>query len=131
MAHRTDAVDAALWVAFGVSVGVLVWFSVLAIPPTPSSSAGDELLHALAYAVTFGVLLLAAVWRPGRGDGPLVSKEMLLVASALVLGGVLELVQAAVGRDPSLLDAAADASGVAVAWVAHRTLRRAAAGATP
>jgi VanZ family protein len=120
-------IDTALWACSLVSATVLVWFSVAAIPPTPSGSAGDEILHGLAYAFTFGTFLLAAVWRPGRGPGILDGYETVLAVAALALGVALEALQAAVGRDPSALDAAADAIGVALAWAGHRILRRVAA----
>ncbi|MDQ3991079.1 MAG: hypothetical protein M3245_02050, partial [Actinomycetota bacterium] len=64
------AIDIALWAFSVVWMGLVVAISLFVRPPpfarVPQS---DKALHALAYGMLTVAVLLAAVWRPGRGPG--------------------------------------------------------------
>src|SRR5437762_4307060 len=85
-------VDTALW---AVSVALLVATFVLSLGPAPPGLnaffASDKLIHATGYAALTGSWLLAAVWRPGRGDGPFPRATRLVVIGAMVLGAGIEV----------------------------------------
>jgi hypothetical protein len=128
--ERTNAVDLALWVAAWLLLAGVAWFS-LGPPPAELNafSLSDKVLHLGAYALTTGVFLLAAVWRPGRGDGAFPRAAPLLVASAIALTAALEVAQGTLvaDRTADVLDAAAGSLGVLFAFAAWAALRRAAA----
>ena len=71
----------------------------------PSYPTGDKIAHFLA----FGILL----WT----FGILVPKQtrIALAMSAVLVGGLVEVIQGLTGRDAEWLDLAADAAGVATA----------------
>ena len=109
----------------------MVWSS---LGPPPSALAdlsfGDKLLHFGAYAATTGMFLLAAVWRPGRGRGGFPRSAPLILGTALVLSGVIELAQGAfTSRTAEAWDAVAGILGAAAAWAAWRLVERLAAPA--
>ena len=76
--------------------------------------------HAFAYFVTSLLLLLAAVWRPGRGDGVLAPWTWWVLGAMVLAGGAVEIVQSFVGREAELAD-----------WVAEIVAVVAAAGVLP
>jgi hypothetical protein len=90
-------------------------------------SFGDKLLHFGAYAATTGAFLLAAVWRPGRGDGLVPRAAPALVAVAIVVAAGLEVAQTTLVADRTAdgLDAVAGSLGAALALVCWTALRRA------
>jgi VanZ family protein len=104
------------------------WFS-LGPPPAELNafSLSDKLLHFGAYATTTGAFLLAAVWRPGRGDGAFPRTAPLLVAAAIAIAAALEVAQGTLVSDRSadILDAVAGSLGAAVALAGWAALRRA------
>jgi hypothetical protein len=110
-------------------VAGVVWFS-LGPPPSELNafSFSDKLLHLGAYAVTTVAFLLAAVWRPGRGDGAFPRAAPLLVVGAILVAAALEVAQGALvaDRTPDVLDAVAGSLGVLLALGAWSVLRRAA-----
>jgi VanZ family protein len=118
-------VDTALW---AVSVALLVATFVLSLGPAPPGLnaffASDKLIHAAGYAALTGSWLLAAVWRPGRGDGPFPRATRLVVIGAMVLGTGIEVGQHFVDRSADPLDALADAGGILVALWAWTALKR-------
>jgi hypothetical protein len=124
--------DVLLWTA---SVALLSWIVVISLGPVPSAAPdfawSDKASHAAHYAVLAGLLLLAAVWRPGRGAGPWPNRAAAVVVGLIVLGAVLEVLQAFVGRQPDVVDLLADAAGVVVAVMVWRLARRVLAGPTP
>lgn len=122
---RARAVDLTLWsVVAVVAVGIVV-ISVTADPNIKGMqfAGADKVGHAIAYLALTLMLLLAGVWRPGRNggvwNGPL---PALLIAIAY--GGVLELIQGAVGRDAQFFDLVADALGALLALAVWAGIRR-------
>lgn len=115
-------VDMGLWCLTGAMLAAIAYWSLAPSPSLPVRfPQADKVAHALAYAGLTVCVLLAAVWRPARGPGP-ISRAWTVVAGAIVLGAALEVVQAFVHRDPNLFDAIADAVGAAVGYGAWRAL---------
>jgi VanZ family protein len=71
-------------------------------------------------------LLFALVWRPRRGNGVLANRQLLLAASLVSVGVLMEVLQAlfAPTRSPELLDVVADAVGVGCALLVFGLARR-------
>lgn len=91
---RERRVDALLWALAFVAVGLTLWFSFGVKPPGAEAfPQADKVEHAGAYFVTTLLLLLAAVWRPGRGPGLFWRWRWLVLAVVVVAGGVVELAQ--------------------------------------
>jgi VanZ family protein len=93
------------------------------VPPGTSAFGGaDKVEHAFAYFVTSLLLLLAAVRRPGRGDGPLAPWTWWVLGAMVLAGGAVEIVQSFVGREAELADWVAEivavvlAAGVLAVW---------------
>ena len=129
---RTAAVDAALWVASAVCVGLTTWLSLIAVPPGTSSFAWiDKVQHFVAYLVTASVLYLAAVWRPGRGDGIASRRSGVTIVALLAAAVAVEIVQRSVGRDADLLDWLAGGTGIVIAFGAISYVRRRSASTPP
>lgn len=110
--HGGGLVDAALW---WVSLGLLAATFLLSLGPAPPGLkaffASDKVIHAAGYAALTGSWLLAAVWRPGRGDGPFPRAARIVVFGAIVLGAAIEVAQHFVDRTADPFDALADAGG--------------------
>ena len=119
-----------LWAAALVCGVATLWLSLVAIPPgTKAFGGADKVENGLAYLVTTLLVLLAAVWRPGRGDGPLARWWWAVLAAMVAAGGAVEIAQGYVGRKPELRDWIAEIVAVAVAWAVLVVWRRAATGA--
>ncbi len=122
---RQGVVDAGLW---AVSVALLLATFVLSLGPAPPGLnaffASDKLIHAAGYAALTASWLLAAVWRPGRGDGPFPQAVWVVVVSAIVLGAGIEVGQHFVDRSADPFDAMADAGGALVALWIWASLKR-------
>ena len=85
----------------------------------PSVPDADKLGHAAVYGV-LAFLTARAWWRHGSAKPAVAERTM---AMALAFGALMELVQSAVGRDPSLADWVADGVGAAIGvffWSAWR-----------
>jgi VanZ family protein len=98
-------------------VGVVV----LSLGPdvNPGSELMDRLAHAAAYALLTAVVLLT---RDRRGPGG--RPSTIVLASCLVaFGTAMELAQAAVHRDATVVDGLADAVGVVFAAAIYRFAR--------
>jgi VanZ family protein len=115
--------DRILWVAAGLCIAVTLWLSLVEVPPGTSAFGGaDKVEHAFAYFVTSLLLLLAAVWRPGRGDGVLAPWTWWVLGAMVLAGGAVEIVQSFVGREAELADWLAEivavvlAAGVLAVW---------------
>jgi len=135
---RTDAV---LWAAAVVCIALTLWWSLVQLPPArpffrslwwalwslPSERHlfrfFDKLEHGLAYYVTCLLLLLVAVWRPGRGDGPFARWGAWVLVGLIAAGGAIELLQSLTGRDAQLGDWIAEIIAVALAWATVAALR--------
>lgn len=118
-------VDALLWALSALALAATFYFSLWRVPPGANSfPSADKLLHAGSYFVLTGLLLLAAVWRPGRGDGAFPWAGGFLVGAAIALGTSIEFVQGTtLFRTADPLDALADIVGAMLAYVAWRGLR--------
>ena len=97
---------------------------------TPSSGTfplADKLGHGAAYLATFICFLLAAVWRPGRGDGSFSTKAVPFAIGVVAVGIVIEVMQevATTNRRAEPGDVLAEALGVIVALAVHAWMRRA------
>jgi hypothetical protein len=100
-------------------------FSLAAVPPGAQLfENADKVLHGVAYAGTSFLFLLAAVWRPGRGEGPFPWATTWIVLVAGVTGFAIEIVQGHAGRQRSGLDFLADVIGVLVALGVWDAMRR-------
>ena len=105
-------------------MAVTLWLSLVAVPPGHKVFHGaDKVEHWLAYAVTTLLVLLAAVWRPGRGDGPLARWWWAVLAVMVIAGGLIEVVQSFVGREAELADWVAEILAVALAWAVVVAMR--------
>jgi hypothetical protein len=120
------SVDRVLWVLSGAALVAIVVFSLGPGPPSGGFSLFDKLQHAAAYAVLTGSVLLAAVWRPGRGDGPFPRSAPSIALGAMALGVLLEVAQA-IGpfghRSADPLDGLADAAGIGCATLAWAAVK--------
>jgi VanZ family protein len=124
-------VDFGLWAA---SLGLLVLSFVFSWgPPPPSPEVGwfDKVWHYLGYGVLCGTLLLAAVWRRGRGPGRFPRASLLIAALVLLVAWLTEALQAPFGRDVQLTDALADLAGVASGLMGWRAISGGAAPVSP
>jgi len=125
MRSTTSRIDLTLWVAAAVCVAVTLWLSLVTVPPgNKAFHDADKLEHALAYLVTTLLVLFAAVWRPGGGEGPLARWWWAVLGVMVVAGGLVEIVQASIGRDAELGDWIAEIAAVAVAWGIFVVVRR-------
>lgn len=86
----------------------------------------DKVFHGTLYAATVLAYLLAAVWRPGRGEGRFPWTVPWILAGALAAGIGMELLQGAFfGRDAEIGDAVADAVGELAGFVSWMLVRAA------
>ena len=114
---RRELLDAVLWTLSGILLTSVAVLSLMPKLPVGGPGPIDLLLHAVAYAPTTLSLLLAGVWRPGRGEGPFPKLTVTFIAGILALGVILELVQAfglAGLREGEIADGIANAVGVGV-----------------
>jgi VanZ family protein len=124
---RTDrAIDATLWGAGLLSAGITLAYSLVVAPPQSDAfTVSDKALHFAAYFATSLCLLLAAVWRPGRGDGPFPTWGLRGAMGLVAAGALIELVQGAfTARQPELIDVVADLLGVGAALLLHGLMRK-------
>ncbi len=118
MRATTDRIDRRPFGCSGsVCVAATLWLSLAAVPPGTSAFDGaDKVEHGLAYLVTSLLVLLAAVWRPGRGDGPFARWWWAVLATMVAAGGAVEIVQSFVGREAEVADWVAEIVAVCLAW---------------
>jgi hypothetical protein len=124
---RARRVDAALWaLTAALAVATVVLSLGVSAPGVGSFSIADELGHGAMYFATVGCLLLAAVWRPGRGDGPWPGAALAIAIGAIVVGLGVEAIQelATARRHAEVGDVAAEIVGVLAAWAIHARARR-------
>ena len=111
-----DRIDRVLWAAAVLCVVVTLWLSLAEVPPGTSAFGGaDKVEHAFAYFVTSLLVLLASVWRPGRGKGVLWPWRWWVLGAMVLAGGAVEIVQSYVGREAELADWVAEIVAVALA----------------
>jgi VanZ family protein len=103
---------------FWPAAALIVWGELDPKPPSLETNIWDKALHFIAY---FGLAGIAGVAL--KADRRMFAAVLGLVA----LGGVLEILQGFTGRDPSLLDEAANTlgavCGAGAGWLLIRLLR--------
>ena len=121
--HGTHWLGIVLWAVFGL---ILLTTIILSIGPNPpfDSDLIEGLEHGLDYAALTAVLLLAGVWRPGRGEARFPRGAVAVVALVFLLGGAIEIAQGAwFTRTTDLLDLAANVLGSTAALIGWALLR--------
>jgi hypothetical protein len=119
--------DAALWITAAALFLITLLFSfATAAPGAGRTSVADEAGHAAIQFATTLCLLLAAVWRPNRGDGRFPSLTTAIPVALLGAGLVIEVLQEVMtrARHAELGDLVAEAVGASGALVVHTLLRR-------
>jgi len=127
-ASRERAIDAVLWSLTAIAASLTLWLSLGPVPPGANAFPNaDKLFHGSAYFVTTLLFLFSAVWRPGRGPGPLARYAPFLVVAILMAGLVVEALQGLLtaSRDPEIGDWLGDAVGGMLALAVHEGVRRA------
>ena len=111
-ARQTRAVDGALWTCSALLGLAILGLSLGRPPDVPGFHfvAADKVGHVLAYGLLAGTLLLAGMWRPGRGRGVLAT-PWLVIGPVIVFGGLIEIAQVGAGRNADGMDLVADALG--------------------
>jgi VanZ family protein len=107
-----------------VAAGILV---LSLIPKPPEIPVGihyaDKIAHFVAYIV-LSFLVFASV-SEGKHIGAALTTVLIVAASCVVFGGLIEILQIFTGREPELWDLAADSIGaVCGAFVGAGLLRR-------
>lgn len=129
---KSRLLDLALW---GASFILLILSLVLSWGPPPQLGPrldwSDKAWHLLGYAALCGTLLLAAVWRPGRGGGRFAGAGLGVPVLVLVVAWFTEALQAPFHRDVQLLDALADLAGVTAGFLAWKVVSRSAPAQRP
>jgi hypothetical protein len=120
-------IDAALWITTAALVFITLLFSFgIAAPGAGRTSLADEAGHAAIQFATTLFLLLAAVWRPGRGDGRFPTLTTAIPIAVIGASIVIEVLQEVTtrSRHAELGDVVAEAVGASGALAAHALLRR-------
>ena len=120
---RSLLLDAALWTASFVLFVLSIVFS-WGVPPEigPHFDWVDKAWHFLGYGALTGTLLLAAVWRPGRGRGRFPRAGLSVALLVLAVAWLTEALQSPFGRDVETMDALADLAGVTLSFAGWRAL---------
>ena len=120
-ARRRDLIiDVSLWTITAIFASLTAWFSLIAIPPgVDLIPMEDKGLHAVSYFATTLSLLFAAVWRPGRGEGPFPNLARWIFLAAVGAGIAVELLQGLTIRTPDVADVIAEAVGAGAAVLVH------------
>ena len=123
IAQRRRVVDASLWLLAGMLLTAIIVLSLGPAEAPDSFPYEDKIFHAAAYAALTFVVLLAGVWRPGRGNGRWPAATGWMLLGVVVFGIALEVIQAFVSRDVSAFDGLADAVGATLALGIWKSLR--------
>jgi VanZ family protein len=113
-----------IWAFTVLALLATLWLSLGAPSHVDRFLGSDKIGHAIAYAVDTFLLLLALVWRPGRPQA-LVAWMLPILLGLVALGGIVEVLQGALGRDADPRDWFADVVGAAISTVAFVALRAA------
>jgi VanZ family protein len=89
---------------FWPGLALVVWGELTPHPPAWTDLVWDKALHFTAY---FGLAAMASMILGVR------RQTLWVVFGLVVLGGLLEVLQGLTGRDPSVLDEAANIIGIA------------------
>ncbi len=125
-ARREHRLDLMLWAVVALSIAATVTLSFVEPPGSGLGHGIDKVQHALAYFVTMFAILLAAVWRPGRGSGLFPGGRWWIAGGALAGGAFIEVLQSAstTNRQGDVRDWLAEVAGVGLALLALRVLER-------
>ena len=126
--RRGRLIDLLLWATTaGLSLLTLLFSFGLSAPGTGMFAFADKIGHGLMYFATFLCLLLAAVWRPGRGDGSFPTMALPFAIGVVIAGTAIEVLQevATGGRHAEVGDVLAEAVGAFGALAIHTWMRRA------
>jgi VanZ family protein len=125
-AGREHRLDLMLWTVFAISIALTFVLSFVEPPASRFGHGIDKAQHAFAYFVTMLAVLLAAVWRPGRGPGRFPAARWLIAAGALAAGALIEVLQSAstTNRQGDVRDWLAEVAGVGLALIALGVLER-------
>ena len=109
--------DIFLWTLTALSAALTLVFSIGLRPPgVDGFRHADKMWHGLAYFTTSLLFLLAAVWRPGRGEGPFPRAAIVFAVVAGAAGGVVEIAQGFTAkREPEFLDWVSEIVGILAA----------------
>ena len=130
--HRRRLIDAALWASTaGFALITLLFSFGSSLPVTDSFALADKFGHGLLYFASFLSFLLAAVWRPGRGDGLFPGKGLLFALGVVAAGVAVEVLQevATTDRHAQLGDVLSETIGAFAALAVHAWMRRGGASA--
>jgi VanZ family protein len=126
VARRLTVLDGLVWAVAVAVLGAVVYLS-LGPPSGPSPFAlADKVKHLVAYTALTLAFLLAAAWRPGLHERPSRTAVLAVVAGAVALGILLELLQAVdpfATRQADVLDGIADALGAGLGFLVWSALR--------
>ena len=124
-ALKDRGVDVALWILCVDVLAAITWNS-LGTPPAAFSAAHvDKLLHLVSYLTLTLLLLLVAVWRPGRGPTGSGDVSKIVLAGVMFFGVLIEAAQGLLfERTADIMDAVANLTGILLAWLLWLGLRR-------
>lgn len=110
----------------GLALITLLFSFAFSPPGTGTFLFADKFGHGLMYFATFFCFLLAAVWRPGRGDGPFPTRGLVFALGAVAVGVAVELLQefATANRHAELGDVISEVVGAFGALALHVWVRR-------
>lgn len=120
-------VDAFFW---AIPLALLLFGVFRSLQPETSGLRLDLLHHGLGSVALSFSLLLAAVWRPGKGDGLYPTGQWWVVGSVVMMGGLIEAIQIVMGDSrfgsaASFRDVALDLLGALGGWALWRVMRTA------
>lgn len=109
--------DIFLWTLAALSAALTLVFSIGLRPPgVDGFRHADKMWHGLAYFTTSLLFLLAAVWRPGRGEGRFPRAGIVFAVVAGAAGGIVEIAQGFTAkREPEFLDWVSEIVGILAA----------------
>jgi hypothetical protein len=118
--------DVVLWITTACCACATLWFSFGPFVPFSGAFPGaDKVEHLLAYGSTLLMYMVAADWRPRRGDGPFPRTAFAVATLAIGAGIIIEWLQGRYfHRDPEVLDILADIVGSYGAFAIFTLLRR-------
>ena len=125
MSTRDKGIDAALWVLCLDCLVLITWNSVGDAPAAFEIPHADKVLHFVSYFTLTLLLLLAAVWRPGRGPSGFGDVGRIVIVAVGVFGILVEVAQGLLfERTADGVDAVMNIAGCLVAWGAWMAVRR-------